>query len=265
MGFTEKITATARRTASLVCVGLDTDPAKLPSGYEGIEGVVAFNREIIAATADLVCAYKPNSAFYEALGNRGMDALAATCEAVPSDIPVILDVKRGDIGNTAEKYADAAYDHLGADAVTVNPYMGFDAVKPFLRPGRGVFVLCLTSNASAADFQFLLTDGVSLYERVAAAAREWAKEGEVGLVAGATRPEPLRRIREIAGNLPILIPGAGAQGGNIADTVRASGGEPGLTIINSSRDILYASRGSDFAGAARKRLLALRDEINRAR
>ncbi|MHB9029437.1 MAG: orotidine-5'-phosphate decarboxylase [Candidatus Latescibacterota bacterium] len=265
MGFVDKIRNASERSHSLVCVGLDTDVAKLPEGYGGASGALEFNREIIRATADAVCAYKPNSAFYEAMGAPGMDVLAKTREAIPSQIPVILDVKRGDIGNTAEKYAAAAYDHLGADAVTINPYMGFDAVKPFLRPGKCVFVLCLTSNPSAADFQFLEVGGEPLYERVARAAVEWAREGEVGLVAGATQPEPLRRIRDIAGDLPILIPGIGAQGGEIRKTLDAAGGKPGLTIINSSRDILYASRGKDFAEAARKRLLALREEINAAR
>ncbi len=262
MGFTESAVQAALRAESLVCVGLDTDIAKLPEGLQGSGGALEFNRAIVKATADLVCAYKPNSAFYEALGDAGMDVLAKTREAIPSDVPVILDVKRGDIGNTAEKYASAAYDLLGADAVTVNPYMGFDAVKPFLRPGKCVFVLCLTSNPSASDFQFLETNGMPLYERVAHRAVEWAREGEVGLVVGATKPEQLRRIRDIAGDLPILIPGIGAQGGNIPAVMNAAGWRPGRTIVNSSRDILYASRGSDFAEAARERLLRLREELN---
>jgi orotidine-5'-phosphate decarboxylase len=265
MDFIDKLGIVSERANSLVCVGLDTDVAKLPEGYHDIRGVLEFNREIIRTTSDAVCAYKPNSAFYEAMGAPGMDVLAKTREAIPSAIPVILDVKRGDIGNTAEKYAIAAYDHLGADAVTVNPYMGFDAVKPFLRPGKCVFVLCLTSNPSAANFQFLEAGGEPLYERVAKRAVAWAREGEVGLVVGATQPESLRRIRDIVGDLPILIPGIGAQGGEIRKTIDAAGGKPGLTIINSSRDILYASRGKDFAEASRKRLLTLRDEINRAR
>lgn len=178
MGCVERLQNAAEVSESLVCVGLDTDPAKLPVGLTDMgvvrslkrndfdissiaKKVLVFNLDIIEATSDLVCAYKPNSAFYEALGSCGMDILAETCRAVPSDIPVILDVKRGDIGNTAMKYAEAAYDVLGADAVTVNPYMGFDAVKPFLREGKCVFVLCLTSNPSAGDFQTLDTgDGL---------------------------------------------------------------------------------------------------------
>jgi orotidine-5'-phosphate decarboxylase len=265
MGFIDKIWNASERARSLVCVGLDTDLAKLPKGYSGVDDALEFNREIIRATADAVCAYKPNSAFYEAMGAAGMEMLAKTREAIPSDIPVILDVKRGDIGNTADKYAVAAYDHLGADAVTINPYMGFDAVKPFLRPGKCVFVLCLTSNPSAADFQFLDVGGEPLYERVAKSAVQWAGEGEIGLVVGATQPEPLRRIRDIIGDLPVLIPGIGAQGGEIRKVLDAAGGNAGSTIINSSRDILYASKEKDFAEAARKRLIALRDEINAAR
>ncbi len=265
MEFVEKARAAAERAGSLVCVGLDSDAARLPRGMRGAAGILRFNREIIRSTSDAACAYKPNSAFYEALGSRGMEILVKTRELIPAHVPVILDVKRGDIGNTAKKYAAAAYDYLGADAVTINPYMGFDAVQPFLRPGKCVFVLCLTSNPSAADFQFLETGGKPLYERVAMRASEWAKEGEIGLVAGATEPEALKRIRDIAGGLPILIPGIGAQGGGIRETVEAAGWKPGLTIINSSRDILYASSGDRFAEDARRRLHALRDEINQFR
>lgn len=265
MRFAEKTAQSALRSESLVCVGLDTDTEKLPEGFSGSEGALEFNRSIIQATADLVCAYKPNSAFYEAMGGAGMEVLAKTRAAISSDIPVILDVKRGDIGNTAEKYAVAAYDHLGADAVTVNPYMGFDAVRPFLRPGKCVFVLCLTSNPSASDFQFLESEGLPLYAQVARNAVEWAKDGEVGLVVGASKPEPLRRIRDIIGDMPILIPGIGAQGGDISAVLDAAGGKPGITIINSSRDILYASRGRDFADAARSRLKKLREEIEKLR
>jgi len=263
MGFIDKVTRASVHARSLVCVGLDTDAGKLPAGLAGSGGVTAFNRDIIRSTSDLVCAYKPNSAFYEALGSAGMEALEKTCRAIPSEIPVILDVKRGDIGSTAVKYAEAAYDRFGADAVTVNPYMGFDAVKPFLRPEKCVFILCLTSNPSSRDFQLLETGGVPLYERVARAAVEWSREGEIGLVAGATRPEALRRIREIVGAMPLLVPGVGAQGGDIDRVIRETGGAPGETIVNSSRDIIYASGGPDYAEAARIRLLHLRDEINK--
>jgi orotidine-5'-phosphate decarboxylase len=261
MTFKEKIALASGKARSLVCVGLDTDTSKLPAGFGGSDGVVAFNREIIRATSDFVCAYKPNSAFYEALGSEGVKALETTCRTIPPDIPIILDVKRGDIGNTAEKYAEAAYDRFGADAVTVNPYMGFDAVAPFLRPGKCVFVLCLTSNSSSRDFQFLENGGMPLYERVARAAVGWAERGEIGLVAGATQPDALARIREIAGDMPILIPGIGAQGGDLDRVLCEAGAVPGRTIINSSRDILFASRGADFAQAARTKLLGLRSAM----
>ena len=261
MTFRDKLTRASIRARSLVCVGLDTDSGKLPAGLSGSEGVLAFNREIIRATSDLVCAYKPNAAFYEALGSAGIDVLVSSCRSIPCDIPIILDVKRGDIGNTAEKYAEAAYDRIGADAVTMNPYMGFDAVKPFLRPGKCAFVLCLTSNPSAEDFQLRETDGMPLYERVARAAVEWAKAGEIGLVVGATQPGAIRRIRDIVGDMTILVPGVGAQGGELRRVMEGAGGEPGKTIVNSSRDILYASGGPDYADAAHARLLRLRDDI----
>ncbi len=267
MGFIQKIKECSEKSGSLVCVGLDTDLSKIPAHLASADdGVFLFNKAIIDATADSVCAYKPNAAFYEAMGSKGIDILEKTCSAVPGDIPVILDVKRGDIGNTAAKYAIAAYDCIGADAVTVNPYMGFDAVRPFLRDGKGVFVLCLTSNPSAVDFQLLDTGEGFLYERVAKAAVEWAKEGEVGLVMGATRPEVMKRIRDITGgDMPVLVPGIGAQGGDIEGVIEHCGGIAGLTVINSSRGILYASNGTDFADAARSSLLSLNSTINNYR
>lgn len=266
MGFIEKVKRAAEKANSLVCVGLDTDIEKIPACLASEEDTVyRFNKAIIQSTSDLVCAYKPNSAFYEALGSRGIDTLQKTCKIIPPEIPVILDIKRGDISNTAVKYADFAYDLIGADAVTVNPYMGFDAVKPFLRSGKCVFVLCVTSNDSAKDFQFLDTGEGTLYERVAKAAVEWAGEGEIGLVVGATKLETMRKIRDIVGDMPILVPGVGAQGGDIKEVVRECGGKPGLTIVNSSRGILYASKGADFPDAARLSLLDLRNKINQFR
>jgi len=266
LGFISKVSRAAEKANSLVCVGLDTDPEKIPAHIaSGDDSVYRFNEAIIQSTSDLVCAYKPNSAFYEALGSRGIDVLQRTCAAIPPEIPVILDIKRGDISNTAFKYADYAYGLIGADAVTVNPYMGYDAVKPFLREGRCVFVLCLTSNPSAKDFQFLNTGEDLLYERVAKAAVEWKNEGEVGLVVGATQHETIRRIRDIVGDMPILVPGVGAQGGDCEAVVKECGGKPGMTIINSSRGILYASNGPDFPEAARLNLLSLRNNINRFR
>lgn len=244
-------------------MGLDTDPGKLPRSFpRTAEGVVEFNREIIQATSGIVCAYKPNAAFYEALGSEGIDALVKTCEAIPSAIPVILDVKRGDIGTTAERYAASAYDIVGADAVTVNPYMGFDAVKPFLRDEKGVFVLCVTSNPSADNFQMLTAEGVPLYEHIATHAKKWAEEGDVGIVMGATRPEVMASIRKLVGDMPILVPGIGAQGGDLESVIRECDAWPGTTVINSSRGILYASKGEDFAKAARSACERLRSDIN---
>ncbi len=266
MSFIEKLKTASTQADSLVCVGLDTDEAKLPKCLAGSStAFVDFNRAVIDSTHDLACSYKPNSAFYEALGSRGIDMLIETCAAVPDNVPVILDVKRGDIGNTANKYADYAYDVIGADAVTVNPYMGFDAVKPFLRPGKCVFVLCLTSNPSANDFQ-LEKDGESgLYLNIARKAKEWSQDGEIGLVAGATRPENMSSIRDIVGDMPLLIPGIGAQGGDIEAVLRHAGTAPGQNVINSSRGILYASDGEDYASAARQSLLDLRNAINAGR
>jgi len=266
MGFLDKIRGASERADSLVCVGLDTAPERLPRGFPRDErGMLEFNAAIIEATSDLVCAYKPNSAFYEALGSPGIETLRKTCGLVPRDIPVILDVKRGDIGNTAERYAVYAYEIIGVDAVTVNPYMGFDAVSPFMREGKCVFVLCLTSNPSAEDFQFLESGKARLFETVAEKAAGWSGKGGVGLVVGATRPGNMRRVREIAPGLPLLVPGVGAQGGDVERVVAECGGENGLTIINSSRSILYASSGVDFREAARERTLSLREEINRYR
>lgn len=263
MGFIEVIKRASVKSNSLVCVGLDTDPAKLPGHLVPEDNsVLNFNKAIIRATSDLVCAYKPNSAFYEALGSLGIETLKETCKAVPPDIPVILDIKRGDIGASASHYATYAYDIIGADAVTVNPYMGFDAVKPFLREDKCVFVLCLTSNPSAKDFQLLDQGSAKMYERIAEAALKWSEEGEIGLVVGATHPENMMRIREIIGDMPVLVPGVGAQGGDVESVIKECGGVSGSTIVNSSRAILYASDGHDFSNAARESLLALRNEIN---
>jgi len=263
LSFREKLVSASERARSLVCVGLDTDPEKIPAFLSrDSEGVRIFNEAIIRATSRYVCAYKPNAAFYEALGSAGIDMLRKTCTSIPPDIPVILDFKRGDIGNTALHYARYAYDVIGADAVTVNPYMGFDTVRPFFRPGKCVFILCLTSNDSARDFQMLFSDGFPVYERVAMAAAHWAGEGEIGLVVGATKPEALKTIRSIVGDMPILVPGVGAQGGDLGAVIEGCGARAGSLVINSSRSILYASGGNDYAEAALTSLLKLRETIN---
>ena len=263
MKFFDKLKVASVKAKSLVCVGLDSDHEKLPSGLpRNPEGVFEFNRVIIENTKDFACAYKPNSAFYEAMGAGGITALKKTCGLIPPHIPIILDVKRGDISNTAFKYAEFAYDEVGADAVTINPYMGFDAVKPFMREGKCVFVLCLTSNKSANDFQMLETDGSMLFEKVAETAVKWSMEGEIGLVVGATKPGLMRRVREIAPELPFLVPGVGAQGGDIEAVLDECGSMDGLTVINSSRGIIFASDGLDYGKVSGEKLIELRDEIN---
>ncbi|MGB8657170.1 MAG: orotidine-5'-phosphate decarboxylase [Candidatus Zixiibacteriota bacterium] len=265
MRFVEKLLSACRKNQSLVCVGLDTDARKIPQSLLGKDDpVFVFNQKIIDSTSDLVCAYKPNVAFYEALGAEGWDALKKTCEYVPKEIPIILDVKRGDIGNTASMYARAFFELMQADAVTLSPYMGKDSLAPFLAyDDKCALVLCLTSNEGAKDFQLSLIDGKPLYQIVAEKVLSWNDRKNCGLVVGATYPEQLQRIRQMASTLPILIPGVGAQAGEIESTVRFGTDENGeLAIINSSRGILYASSGDDFAQAARKEALRLRDQIN---
>ena len=264
MNFVEKLTNIARKNKSLLCVGLDPDPDLMPDKV----GVFEFNKAIIEATSDLVCAYKPNLAFYEALGNEGLTALKRTVDYIPEDIPVIADAKRGDIGNTARAYAKAIFANFNFDAATVNPYLGFDAVEPFIRyRDKGVFILCRTSNAGAVDFQALRcqveNDHRPLFEIVALKASQWNTQGNIGLVVGATYPEELRLIRQSYPDMPLLIPGLGAQGGDLASTVRYGVDAQGeKAVINSSRQIIYASRGKDFAEAAGKAALLLRDQIN---
>jgi len=262
MSFREKLEAARAANGSLLCVGLDPRPGPLP-----LDDTLAFNRAIIDATADLVCAYKPNSAFYEARGLDGWQALRDTVSAVPRHIPVILDAKRGDIANSAAAYAQTAFDVLGADAVTVSPYMGADSVLPFLeRPDRAAFILCRTSNNGAADLQELDVDGEPLYLRVAQLAGDWgATHHNTGLVVGATDPAALRAVRARCPALPILLPGIGAQGGDLAAAVAAGVDVDGAgLLISASRSILYASDGLDFADAARAEALRLRAAINQA-
>ena len=264
MNFIEKLIAASRKNKSLLCIGLDPDPKLMPDKV----GIFEFSKAIIDATSDLVCAYKPNLAFYEALGNDGFDALKHTVDYIPEDVPVIGDAKRGDIGNTAKAYAKAIFDNFNFDAATVNPYLGFDSVEPFIQyQHRGVFILCRTSNVGAVDFQSLrcqVENGHrSLFEIVALKAREWNIYGNIGLVVGATYPEELRLIRESYPDMPLLIPGIGAQGGDLASAVRYGVDAQGeKTIINSSRQIIYASRGEDFVEAARRVASELREQIN---
>ena len=263
----DRIRKIIRDSNSLVCVGLDVDPAKIPDVVKKkADPVLQFNKAVIDATADLVAAYKPNLAFYEALGTEGWDILRRTVAYMPENVVRIGDAKRGDIGSTAEKYAKALFN-LGFDMVTVNPYLGWDGVAPFVAdPARGAFILCLTSNPSSKDFQYLLSEGKTLYQRIAETAVAWNKNGNCGLVVGATHPEELGGIRAIAPDLPILIPGVGAQGGDLEASVSAgTDGAGEMALINSSRGILYASSGPDFAEKARQETVTLRNAINTIR
>ena len=264
MSFTSKLLAASQANKSLLCVGLDADLDLM-----GERDVVRFCKHIIDATADLVCAYKPNWAFYEALGVEGVEALMQVRQYIPSHIPVIADVKRGDIGNTSAMSARAVFDVFGFDAMTVNPYGGYDALESYLAyRDSGVFVWCRSSNPGAADFQSLLVQGKDgearpLYEIVAEKARDWNRYGNVGLVVGATYPEELRRVRALCPDQIILIPGVGTQGGDLEASVRNGVDHEGQrAIINVGRQILYASRSEDYAEAARAAAQKLRDAIN---
>jgi len=259
MKFIDKLLDASRKNKSWLCIGLDPDPELMPE-----VDVLQFNKAIIESTSDLVCAYKPNLAFYEALGTEGLAVLEKTVKYIPGDIPLIGDAKRSDIGNTAKAYARALFSVLGLDAATVNPYLGFDSIEPFINyRDKGVFILCRTSNKGATDFQDLLTNGLPLYEAVARKAKEWNTYGNIGLVVGATYPEELERVRSICPEMPLLIPGIGAQGGDLASAVGYGVDARGeKAIINVSRQILYASREKDFAQAARNVAERVRSQIN---
>jgi orotidine-5'-phosphate decarboxylase len=272
VNFISKLSAAWTRNDSLLCVGLDPDLARLPAHLQAEpDGIVRFCTAIIDATADLACAFKPQIAYFAALGAE--DQLEQICrylrERYPH-IPLILDAKRGDIGATAHQYAREAFERYGADAVTVNPYMGFDSVEPYLAwQDRGVIVLCRTSNAGGSDLQFLDVGGQPLYQHVARlVAEKWNRNGQCALVVGATYPEELAQVRAIVGDMPLLVPGIGAQGGDVEATVRAGRTADGVgMMISSSRAILYAApgEGEDFAAAARRVARETRDEINRYR
>jgi orotidine-5'-phosphate decarboxylase len=267
MTFLDSLLETGRRNRSLLCVGLDPSTRKLPAVLRSAaDPTYAFCMAIMEATADLVCAFKPNIAFFEALGPAGMETLRRLIAERPRDVPVILDAKRGDMGSTAEAYAEAVFDRLGADAVTLSPYLGSDALAPFLRyADKGCIVLCKTSNPGSADLQELeLATGGPLFLEVARRARDdWNGNGNLGLVVGATYPGVLAQVRALCPDLPLLVPGVGAQGGELAAATRASVDRHGeRTIISASRSILYAGHGADFADAARQEALRLREEIN---
>jgi len=272
MNFIRKLRNATQKNSSLLCVGLDPDPEFMPDGVSVFE----FGKAIIEATSDLVCAYKLNLAFYEVLEVEGIEALKHTIKCVPEYVPVIGDAKLGDIGNTAKAYAKTIFSTFNFDAATVSPYLGFDSIEPFIQyRDKGVFILCRTSNPGAVDFQSLRCETEMLFhfdmerrqrplfEIVAEKANQWNFNGNIGLVIGATYPEELRLMRQSYPEMPLLIPGIGAQGGELPSAVRY-----GVTtkrekaIISSSRQIIYASREKDFAEAARRVASSLRDQIN---
>lgn len=266
--FRERLRAAQRRTRSALCVGLDVDPRRLPDGISpNRAGIERFIRGIVETTADLVCAYKPNLGFFEALGDDCTPLLRATLAALPEGALSIADGKRGDIGTTAERYACALFEVFGFDAATVNPYQGWDSVEPYVRDGsRGVFLLCKTSNPGSVDFQDLQCEYegqlMPLFEVVARRALEWDARGNMGLVVGVTFPDDLGRIRQLAPELPLLILGVGAQGGEASDAIRLGAASDGtLAVVNVSRQVLYASGGSDWMAAARREALALREAL----
>jgi orotidine-5'-phosphate decarboxylase len=269
MSFQQKLDACIVKQNTLVCVGLDTDFGKIPKHLlTQTHPQFVFNKAIINATHDLVCAYKLNCAFYEARGEEGIRALKMTCDYVRKtypDIPIILDAKRADIGSTNKGYVEFAFDYLGTDAITLHPYLGQEALQPFLdRKDKGCIILCRTSNSGAGEFQDLVAGGKPLYERVAKqVAEKWNINGNCLLVVGATYPKELKTVRKIVGDMTILVPGVGAQGGDLEKTMKAGINSKGAgLIINSSRGIIFASSDKDFAERARIETEKLRTAIN---
>ncbi len=279
MNFINLLAQVQSQNDSLLCVGLDPEPSKFPGAWKGQpDRIYDFCAAIVDATKDLVCAFKPQIAYFAAhRAEDQLERLMAHMRRVAPQVPVILDAKRGDIGSTAEQYAHEAFDRYQADAVTLSPFMGFDTMQPFLKyPGKGVILLCRTSNPGGSDLQNLRLADVEgqprVYEHIAKQAQgPWNTNGQMGLVVGATFPEEIARVRELAPTLPLLIPGVGAQGGDAAATVKAglktdaSGAITGTIIVNSSRAVLYASSGEDFASAARQAAQATRLALNAAR
>ncbi len=266
--YISKLARAWQQNNSLLCVGLDPDLAKLPVEFQSAQdGIFEFCRAIIDATAPFACSFKPQIAYFAAL--RAEPQLEAICAYLRDNyphLPIILDAKRGDIGATAEQYAREAFERYGADAVTVNPYMGFDSIAPYLEwQDKGCIVLCRTSNPGGSDLQFLSVDGKPLYQHVAdLVANKWNRHGQCSLVVGATVPQEIASVRQIVGDMPLLVPGIGAQGGDIAATVAAGKTAAGGMMINSSRAILFAKAqaGEDFAAAAQRVAQQTRDDIN---
>ncbi len=268
MKFNQRVRSVQKKNNSLLCIGLDPDMSKIPVKLKrSRDPLYEFCKSIIYATCDLVCAYKLNLAFFEVQGSKGWDAMQKLRRLIPESVLCIGDGKRGDIGNTAEMYATGLLDDLGFDAVTVNPYMGSDSVLPFLEDSsKGAFVLTLTSNEGARDFQYLASGRKPLYQHVISRVLQWNRKGNCGLVVGATRPVDLRMVRRMAPELPILIPGIGAQGGDLKASVRnGCTKKSDLALINVGRTILYASNKPDFQEAARASARHMRDSMNEFR
>lgn len=273
--FTTQLSAAQRQADSMLCVGLDPEPEKFPGAWRGDAGrIFDFCAAIVDATHDLVCAYKPQIAYFAAhRAEDQLERLMAHIRRVAPAVPVILDAKRGDIGSTAAQYAREAFVRYGADAVTLSPFMGFDSIEPYLAyDGRGLILLCRTSNPGGSDLQAQRLVGADgqpgslLYEHIARlAAGPWNRNGQLGLVVGATYPAEIERVRVVAPTLPLLIPGVGAQGGDAVATVRAGWRPDAPIVVNSSRSIIYASQGDDFAEAARREALRTRDVLAAAR
>ncbi|HDS11615.1 MAG TPA: orotidine-5'-phosphate decarboxylase [Candidatus Wirthbacteria bacterium] len=268
MNFTAKLENITKQNNSLVCVGLDSEIAKMPEHIQNLDDPqFEFNKAIIDATLDLVCAYKPNIAFYETEGIKGLESLKKTIDYLPKDIPIVLDAKRGDIGNTSLMYAKSYFEYFGVDAVTVHGYMGTDTVAPFLKyEEKAIFVLVKTSNPSAVELEDVPTDnGQPVYLRMAELVAKWNRDfpGTAGAVVGATYPEDLKPIREILPTAPLFIPGLGKQGGDAEKTIKfgIDANQAGV-LINNSRGIIFASLGLDFADKAREACLTFRDELN---
>jgi orotidine-5'-phosphate decarboxylase len=260
-----RLFAEIHRKSSYLCVGLDTDPTKIPAHlHTEPDPVFAFNRAIIDATCDLAVAYKPNLAFYEAQGAKGWESLQRTMEYIPRPLFRIADAKRGDIGNTSSQYARAFFEQLGADAITVAPYMGEDSVIPFLDfAGKWVVLLAHTSNPGSKDFQLLKSGERTLYEEVIVKSQNWGTPDQLMYVVGATREDRMAGIRKLAPEYFFLVPGVGAQGGDLAAISKAGFNRQCGLIVNASRSIIYASSGKDFAGAARKEAASLQEQMKR--
>lgn len=273
MNFLDMLRNAERQNGSMLCVGLDPEPAKFPAALKGdASKIYDFCAAIVDATADLVSAFKPQIAYFAAhRAEEQLERLMAHMRRAAPGVPVILDAKRGDIGSTAEQYAKEAFERYGADAVTLSPFMGFDTIQPYLKyHGKGAFLLCRTSNPGGDDFQNQRLSSVAgeplLYEHIAQLAQgPWNLNGQLGLVVGATYPAEIERVRTLAPTLPLLIPGVGAQGGDALATVRAGWRDNGPIIVNSSRAVLYAASTADFAQAARREALKTRDLLQVAR